>query len=412
MGQRRSSLSDVLTKEQYRNLLQTAAAIDDREKSITTFYFLIVLGRAGLRIGEAIHMTRGWLDEERGMIVIPPHVDCTCGMCRHYARNLAEDNEDLSIEEALDRYWMVKDESNRDVPVENDRAIEIIKLYFEEVPYDTISYSTVLRRLKKVAELTDGVNPAHVYGHMLRATAATHYAWAGMRPPALDQKHGWQDEKTKERYLKKKGRWSMLDARRIRGKSDNDEFTLRQSPPTYTDLRPDSPRKRIHVETWTPESSVNNHPRYVDDEKWMQEEITEYSANLSVITLAKAYWKVADRAIEHIFPPLDELYSEYIGAHLREWAEGSRPRIVGVFLANLFLAALMLAVALARIGVYIDPIATEVHMTQTGALSILSALAFHTVYLENIWEQGLQDLTGNEEIGELLTLHPSKWSLR
>ncbi|WP_158600538.1 tyrosine-type recombinase/integrase [Haloarcula sp. Atlit-7R] len=412
MGQRRSSLSDVLTKEQYRNLLQTAAAIDDREESITIFYFLIVLGRAGLRIGEAIHMTQEWLDEERGMIVIPPHVDCTCGMCRHYARNLAEDNENLSFEEALDRYWMVKDESDRDVAVENDRAIEIIKLYFEEVPYDTISYSTVLRRLKKVAELTDGVNPAHVYGHMLRATAATHYAWAGMRPPALDQKHGWQDEKTKERYLKKKGRWSMLDARRIRGKTDTDEFTLRQSPPTYTDLRPSSPAQRIHVETWTPESNVNTHPRYVDDEEWMQEEISEYSASFSIITLAKAYWRFADQAIDRIFPPLEELYSEYVGVPLRGWAEGSQLRTAGVFLAHLFVGALMLAVALARIGVYIDPIAGEIHMTRIGVLSILSALAFHTMSMENLWEQALQDITGNEEIGELLTVYPSKWSLR
>jgi len=412
MGQRRSSLSDVLTKEQYRNLLQTAAAIDDREESITIFYFLIVLGRAGLRIGEAIHMTRDWLDEERGMIVIPPHVDCTCGMCRHYTQNLAEGDEDLSFEDALDRYWMVKDGSNRDVPVENGRAVEIIKLYFEEVPYDTISYSTVLRRLKKVAELTDGVDPAHVYGHMLRATAATHYAWAGMRPPALDQKHGWQDEKTKERYLKKKGLWSMMDARRIRGKTDRDEFTLRESPPTYTDLRPASPAQRIHVETWTPDSNVNTHPRYVDDEAWMQEEISEYSANLSVITLAKAYWKGADQVIERIFPPIESVYNEYIGASLREWAEGSRSRIAGVLLANLLLGVLVLAVGLARMGIYIDPIGGEIQITQMGVLSILSALVFHTMTMENLWEQVLQDLTENEDIGELLTLYPSKWSLR
>jgi len=202
MGERRTSLSDVITLKRYRDLLKTAAKIENREESLTIFFLLLMLGRVGLRVGEVIHMTEDWYHADRSVIIIPEHLDCECGLCRHYADKLAENNEDMTSEEALDEYWRPKG-GHRHVPIQTERARQIIELYFRIVPYTTISYSTVLRRLKKVAELTDGVDASSTYPHMLRATAATHYAWAGVRGPALDTIFGWLDEKTKEHYVKK-----------------------------------------------------------------------------------------------------------------------------------------------------------------------------------------------------------------
>ena len=136
------------------------------------------------------------------MISIPPHSTCDCGLYRYYgesrrkprasarggcqARKYAK-NHDLDFEEVLEEYWKVKDESDRDTHVPTRRDRLIIELSFAVIPYTTVSYSTVNRRVKKLAELTDGVERDRVYLHMLRATAATHLMWSGFRPPTLDQ---------------------------------------------------------------------------------------------------------------------------------------------------------------------------------------------------------------------------------
>jgi len=273
MGKRRTALRDVITSTQYRQMLKTAAQIDDRHESIAIFFYLVMMGRLGLRVGEVIHMQRSWYDPERSVISIPPHEPCDCGLCRHYARQYAK-SHGLEFEDVLENYWQVKDGSDRDVTVPTARDRAIIELYFDAVPYTEVSYSTINRRLKKVAELS-GAAPEHTYPHMLRATAATHLIWSGMRPPALDYQFGWEDEKTKERYAQKTGWRVKEEFDRMWDRDGSSTFKVHPDPPTYDNLRPDKRADRILVKSWSVDTPISRHPRTRDEEPLIHD-IEEY----------------------------------------------------------------------------------------------------------------------------------------
>jgi hypothetical protein len=210
------------------------------------------------------------MNHETGVLTVPPHRDCACGLCRRRAQSTAAGEGSCSFEDVLADAWTAKPGAHRDVSLETERATGIVNLYFSEVPSESPSYISTLRQLKRVAELTEGVKATAIYGHTLQATAATHYLWAGARLSALEQKHGWIDEKTKGRYFSETGLESMQESCRVRGKSAMTEFTLPESPPTYTDLRPSTPANRIDVDFWTPECEVPMAPLYRDDEAWLQ----------------------------------------------------------------------------------------------------------------------------------------------
>lgn len=279
MGERRTALRDVKTVEEFRRMLRTAASIDEKEKSLTLFFFLIVTGRLGLRIGEAIHMTEDWYDPERNVISIQPKEPCNCGLCEHNARVYAK-RHDLDFEEVFANYWRVKDGSDRDVYVPTRRDRRIIERYFEEVPYTSISYGTADNRIKRLAELMDGIRPETVYFHAFRATAATHLLWSGVRPAALDVQLGWQDEKTKEKYAQRTGLRTMQEFDRVYNREPDTPIEVREDPPTWVELRPSNAEDRIFVERWTPESEIEPHPHGRDFEDALLNEFEDEDGDM------------------------------------------------------------------------------------------------------------------------------------
>lgn len=279
MGERRTALRDVKTVEEFRRMLRTAASIDDREKSLTLFFFLIVTGRLGLRIGEAIHMTLEWYDAERNIISIQPKEPCNCGLCKHNAEVYAK-RHDLDFEEVFANYWRVKDGSDRDVYVPTRRDRRIIERYFEELPYTSISYGTAGNRIKRLAELMDGIRPETVYYHAFRATAATHLLWSGMAMPALDVQFGWQDEHTKTKYAQRTGLRTKQEFDRVYGRDSETPLELRDDPPTWIELRPSNAEDRIFVERWTPETEVKPHPHGRDFEDALLNEFKDEDGDM------------------------------------------------------------------------------------------------------------------------------------
>ncbi len=265
MGTRRCALRDVLTIEQYREHLREAARIEDRVESISLFFFLVTMGRLGMRVGEVIHMRESWYKPDRGVITVPPHSNCDCGLCKHYAKSYAKEH-DLDFEEVLESYWKVKDSSDRDVKVPTERDAEIIELYFEEVPYTDVSYSTVNRRLKKVAEIVGEPGLHRMYPHMMRATAATHLAHSGFLPYALDVQFGWSDENTKTKYIRATGLLVEREYDRMWGREAAEKEFVPENPPTYTELRPDDRSELRPVESWSVDATVDKHPRTRDEE--------------------------------------------------------------------------------------------------------------------------------------------------
>lgn len=96
-----------------------------------------MLGRVGLRVGEALHMTDDWYSREREVIQIPPHAPCDCSLCDHYARQ-ADDA-------TLDDYWRAKYGKGRTAYVYTEQQRDALERYFDEVPYSRVSYSTARR---------------------------------------------------------------------------------------------------------------------------------------------------------------------------------------------------------------------------------------------------------------------------
>ncbi|OYR45128.1 site-specific integrase [Halorubrum sp. Ea8] len=342
MGERRSALRDVLQFSQYRQMLRTAAQIDDRQESVALFFFLVTMGRLGMRIGEVIHMEESWYDPERSVISVPPHSSCDCGLCRHYARQYA-DRHDLDFENVLESYWKVKDGSDRDIHVPTRRDRLIIELYFDTVPYTRVSYSTVSRRLKKLAELTDEVDPDRVYPHMLRATAATALMWSGFRQPTLDQQFGWQDEKTKERYAQKTAWRAKQDYDRVLERGGGSPEKIRQDPPTYEDLRPDSEEDLITVQSWAVDKSVNAHPRGRDPEEQLRlDEYVEGDASAAFEPISPAVVARARREKRAM-------------AHDPDAATPTRKHCVGVFAMCAVFATVLTVTAAIEGGSFSDP---------------------------------------------------------
>ena len=219
-------------------------------------------------------MTKDWCDAERGVISIPPYEPCNCGWCSTLAEQYA-DRHDLDYEEEFEKYWRAKDDGDRDVYIPTERDRRIIELYFKDVPYSTISYSTAARRLKKAAELTDGIRPDRTYYHMMRATAATHLLWKGMAPPAVDVQFGWADEKTKEKYAQKTALRTKQEFDQLFNREGESPLTIRDDPATCRELRPTDPDERIVVETWTPDTDVDPHPRGRDLEDALLSDLKE-----------------------------------------------------------------------------------------------------------------------------------------
>ena len=359
MGKRRSALRDVVTFSQFRKMLRTAARIDDRQESIAIFFFLVMMGRLGLRVGEVIHMEKSWYDPDRSVISIPPRSSCDCGLCRHYARQYAK-KHDRDFEDVLEEYWKVKDGSDRDVNVPTRRDRLIIDLYFDSVPYTTVSYSTVNRRVKKIAELTDGIDPDRVYPHMLRATSATHLIWSGMRPPALDHQLGWQDEKTKERYAQKTGWRVKQDYDRIFGRDAGSPMKIREDPPTYEESRPSLRPDRIRVRSWKVDASVSPHPRTRDEEPLIHD---------------VGDFEDAHAAFDPVSPVVQmRLQEEHEAAVESEKAEHypPSPKRAAALGVGLLAITVVWGVALASSGAFlIDPVAGDIELTPGGAIGIV-----------------------------------------
>lgn len=260
MGKKRTAVQDVLDGSQYRQLLATAARLDDREKAITTFYLAVVLGRVGLRVGEALHMTDEWYSREREVINIPPHEPCDCSLCERYA----EKADDATV----DDYWRAKNGKGRTVYVYTDQQRDAIERYFDELPYTGISYATANRRITLAAELTESINAERTYPHALRATAATHLAWSDVLPTALDVQFGWANPQTRRAYIDQTGYLAHNEIDKALGRDPQTPTMIRPDPPTFAELR--ETNDAVEPDSWTPSTSVESHPRGRDPEEQLE----------------------------------------------------------------------------------------------------------------------------------------------
>lgn len=166
-------------------------------------FVILVSGRLGLRGGEISHIKKHWLDFDREMINIPYYESCDCGYCYQQAKQEANHNENLTIEEAMENRWHTKTEqSARTIPYSfSERIMNTIDKFFKKYDKYPRSRHSVNRRIEQAKRNTD--LDIRIYPHALRATAATHHAYRGLPGIALQNLMGWTHLKTAQKYLRK-----------------------------------------------------------------------------------------------------------------------------------------------------------------------------------------------------------------
>jgi len=211
----RHSKDNALSEREFELLLEGAHRMRDYYGKQAELAIL-VLGRLGLRRGELAHMRASWLDERNEMIHIPQRQDChgardgdgPCGACVQLAEQRADRSPDLDVDEALAEMWTSKtDAASREVYYGfSARARLHVERFFGEHDAWPLSAQAINRRIKRAAEHADDLQPADVYPHGLRATAATALAGAGLETMGLMQHFGWAQLSTAEVYLSRNSR--------------------------------------------------------------------------------------------------------------------------------------------------------------------------------------------------------------
>jgi len=203
----RHSREDALSDRAFELLLEGASQC---KKQLQSRFVVLAAGRLGLRAGEIAHMQSDWVDWRRNMIQIPSHEGCekgrhggVCGYCRSQAEQMTDHNDDVSLEQALDRMWSAKTPSSaRSVPFDFDTRVEIVmERFFDEFDQYPCSRQSVNRRVERAAEHATGVEPSEVYPHALRSTAASFHAARGLDVLPLQSMFGWAQLSTAECYL-------------------------------------------------------------------------------------------------------------------------------------------------------------------------------------------------------------------
>jgi len=205
---------DALRPKAFEQLVASTYRMDKDYFELETRMILFAAGRLGMRSGEIAHMRSGWINWRRGMIHIPGQQDCTkgkdggpCGHCKQAAKQMAEYNENVMVDEALEECWSPKtDAASRNIPLDASVRAELaIEAYFNKYDKVQCSQSVISRRVNRAAARADGVSVDDVYPHALRATAATFYASRGLEPLALQSMMGWSDFSTAHHYIQTSG---------------------------------------------------------------------------------------------------------------------------------------------------------------------------------------------------------------
>lgn len=220
----RHSKEDVVTDAEYNQILAATEQIKDRFE-VECRFLLVATARLGMRAGEVAHIHQDWVNWDRSLIQVPRYHDCTqgrngsvCGYCRDRAREAAENNPDVSYQEALANRWNPKtSNSARAIPFDFDPTVEetVEEFFFEHDEWPA-SRSAINRRCDRLLEAA-GFATDKAYPHSLRATAATHHSFRGVPPSALQSLFGWAQLSVAQKYIRMSGGRTQEALRKVHG---------------------------------------------------------------------------------------------------------------------------------------------------------------------------------------------------
>ncbi|MFC1926214.1 tyrosine-type recombinase/integrase [Chloroflexota bacterium] len=169
----RSAKEDALTEVESKLLLTACLDLLDNLVVRLPLY-------AGLRIGEAQHLKKSWLDWDKGIAVIPARQQCQCYECRKWRNNI----------------WTPKTKAAQ-------RSLLIVPelgLYLSQVD-DGVNRSrqALEQRFERIRQRSGLMKVA--YPHCLRASFATRLAEQGISAPSLTYLLGWETLAPAEHYI-------------------------------------------------------------------------------------------------------------------------------------------------------------------------------------------------------------------
>jgi len=217
---------DALSDREFEQAVRATYRLDNGYWSLEARLILFAAGRLGMRSGEICHLREDWIDWRNNMIEVPRHESCTqgkgggiCGSCRQAAKQMVENNDDLTMETAKGLMWGPKTEhSAREIPLDaTERAAIAVEEYFEQYDAVPISQSTIGRRVDWIAEKADGLKPETTYPHCLRATAASYWAAQGLNAVNLKSLMGWSDFQVALNYIENSGERTAQSLRALTG---------------------------------------------------------------------------------------------------------------------------------------------------------------------------------------------------
>ena len=217
----RHSKENALSPIQFESLIEQTYQLK-RFWDVETRLILYLAGRLGMRRGEISHLEEEWIDWRQERILIPAHSPCDrgkdggmCGTCRQQAEQMADHNDDVTLEEAMATRWSPKtDAAARAIPFGWSPRVRIaLEEFFDEFDRWMFSASVITRRLDRVVEKSDRVDYCHP--HALRATAASHHAGRGIDRFSMCALLGWSTLDVAERY--------------VQASADNLDHTLRHA---------------------------------------------------------------------------------------------------------------------------------------------------------------------------------------
>lgn len=218
---------DALSEDQFEHLVESLDRFRNKSQKLEAKFILFTAGRLGMRAGEISHIKKDWINFKKDLIKIPPHEPCDCGYCRQRAISEYEHNDNLTLEQAMERRWHPKtDHAIRSIPYDwSDRVKKCILEFFDIYDKFPIARNGVNRRVKKLAKLSD--LDKNIYPHSLRATAGTFHAYNGLSITGLLNLMGWSDLKIAQKYIRVSGGATQRDLNRTyKDKRENNKNNI------------------------------------------------------------------------------------------------------------------------------------------------------------------------------------------
>lgn len=388
---RGTAADNSFTPVETERLFRTASRLDERalredlqHASVTIAFLVYFFGCLGFRLGYALHFTEeDVVRDGDGTIVavdVPYHKDCerdheaeVCSHCQTLAKARARnaDKADAEAEDFYDEYWSPKSHAGgRKIPVLQERGREIIERFLKVQGELDMSDETVRRRLTRLAEVTEGIDPDRMMPQSLRASAANYWIMRErFDTHGLKMLMGWKYLSTARYYVNSEFAqlWHKMSS--ALGISTDGPYDVDPQPETYATIREST--DLIALDEITPQGDVARH-KYDHLPNPLELEARERQETFGAFSDEHEAPAASDPATAWARA---RLFLEHSAAKASDKVEYPLSRQKAVTLGvGLGLWAVFAGVVWGLSGAfYIDPVRGEVHATPGTVLGLVIA---------------------------------------